>query len=145
MQKKNFIGLIASLAVGVVIGTAGLYLYQAATQTNVIANKYPKPLYHEVKPLVVSLMQQGEIHIFEVDLTVVTHNVREEKQLQAYQPFLRSNLISFISHYPFKYLANSANEPKFRLAALKEIRTIMQQKTGQESISDLLITKYVLE
>ncbi len=87
MQKKNFIGLIASLAVGVVIGTAGLYLYQAATQTNVIANKHPKPLYQEVKPLVVSLMQQGEIHYFEVDLTVVTHNVREEKQLQAYQPF----------------------------------------------------------
>ncbi|WP_108650082.1 flagellar basal body-associated FliL family protein [Dongshaea marina] len=149
MSKKNLISLLLVFLLGAMCGAAANYFYQMRqsdkTQPQLNAQQHKPPKFHPLKEMVISLSDHGDIRYFVVDFTLVTHSAQQIKEVELYQPVVRSALLRLLSHYSFSYLANPANEKNFRQAVLAELRRVMIQNTGQQQINDLLITKYLLE
>jgi len=101
-------------------------------------------LYHELPPSLVSNLQTGAKYI-RCDIQLMTHDEGYLEEINLHAPALRHELLMLVSDQQGTELKTPKGKENFRKAALKAVRGVIKELTGEEMIDDLFFTSYFVQ
>jgi len=101
-------------------------------------------LYHELPPSLVSNLQTGAKYI-RCDIQLMTHSEDYLEEINLHAPALRHELLMLVSDQQGTELKTPKGKENFRKAALKAVRGVIKELTGEEMIDDLFFTSYFVQ
>jgi len=108
------------------------------------AREKSQPLYLELPPSLVANLQAGAKYI-RCDIQLMTHDKDYLEKIDLHAPALRHELFMLISDQQGTGLKTLEGKEKFRKAALKAVRSVVEDLTGEEMIDDLFFTSYFVQ
>ncbi|MDH5257790.1 MAG: flagellar basal body-associated FliL family protein [Gammaproteobacteria bacterium] len=104
-------------------------------------------IYYPLEPaFVVNFKDRGRTRFLQVTMDVMTTEQAILDELQKHMPLIRNNILILLSKQDGEVLQSGEGKEIIREAVLKELQTIMTEKTGQvKTIEALYITSFVTQ
>ncbi|MCL6269563.1 flagellar basal body-associated FliL family protein [Sansalvadorimonas sp. 2012CJ34-2] len=142
--------MIIILAVVVVAGVAaGLSIFlveenTASSDGGVLRSDVP--LYQKLGTMVVNLLDDDEeTHFMQVDVTLMTRNVKCAKALEYYVPVFRNAMLDLFARQGYKRMLVPAEREVLRKEALDVALKVATMKMKNPQIEDVLFTGFVVQ
>jgi len=118
----------------------------AQKQEQVVVSDKP-PIYFPLEPaFVANFKDRGRTRFLQISLDVMTTEQEIIDEMQKHMPLIRNNILILLSKQDGDVLQSGEGKEKVREAILKELQTIMTEKTGMvKTIEDVYITSYVTQ
>lgn len=143
--------LVVGIAVGVTItlmgGGSSSAEEESATQEEASASTGKgMPMYFRLKPEFIVNYQVGTRQRFlQVYMEVMTRDPAMMEELETHSPMLRNAIIQIMGEQNFEELRSNEGRIKLRDLLTAEVKRLMQQETGKETIEQVLFTNYVMQ
>lgn len=143
--------LVVGIAVGVTImlmgGESSPAAEESATQEDASATAGKgMPMYFRLKPEFIVNYQVGTRQRFlQVYMEVMTRDPAMMEELETHSPMLRNAIIQIMGEQDFEELRTNEGRIKLRDLLTAEVKRLMQQETGKETIEQVLFTNYVMQ
>jgi flagellar protein FliL len=156
-KKKLIIIIVAVLlVVGIAVGVTVMLMggddsapapaETAADESAPAIDSKAMPLYFKLKPEFIVNYQVGTRQRFlQVYMEVMTRDPAMMEELETHSPMLRNSIIQLMSEQDFEELRTNEGRMKLRDLLTAEVKRLMQQETGKETIEQVLFTNYVMQ
>lgn len=105
-----------------------------------------KPLYLEITPnFVVNLEDPDLMRYLQLELQVMTHDADALKQVEAYMPEIRNNLLLMFAQQNYASLLTRDGKEALQKSALNEINSVLQSHGDKTAIEAVLFTSFVMQ
>ncbi len=105
-----------------------------------------RPIYIPLKPpFVVNYGGKGRLRYLRAELSVRVGNISAANSIRHHMPFIRNNLVLLFSRQKEEDIDTQEGKEMLRLAALEEIRSIVEAEDGGEGIIDLYFNNFVIQ
>jgi len=118
----------------------------AHKQEKVVQESKPA-IYFSLEPaFVVNFKERGRTRFLQVTMDIMTTNQKIIDEMEKHMPLIRNNILILLSKQEGEVLQSGEGKEKIREIILKELQTIMTEKTGLvKTVEALYITSYVTQ
>ncbi len=112
-----------------------------------VATADKPPIYFPLEPaFVANFKDRGRTRFLQVTLDVMATDQKIIDELQTHMPLIRNNILILLSKQDGEVLQSGEGKEKVRQAILKELQTIMTDKTNMvKTVEDVYITSFVTQ
>ena len=156
-KKKLFIiiGVVALLLIVNVV--AMIFIVQAMKGDEAAAEKEmaaqqpavpvnAKPNYVSLSPpFVVNFEDQSLVRFLQVTVEVMTRDPAMVAEIEHHMPRIRNSLVLLFSSQNYQTLSTSEGKVQIRKQALKEVQSILQERTGKPVVEEVYFTSFVMQ
>ncbi|MGI9275591.1 MAG: flagellar basal body-associated FliL family protein [Endozoicomonas sp.] len=139
---------LAGVALGALL-TAGLMAAGAPDVAQAKSNEQEVVLvshYFKMSPLVVNVQTMGRRSAYlKVAPVLVTTRKSVYQQLREHEPLVRSTLLSLYSKSSVDELLATGGLDDLRQRTIDELRILMRPESGDDAISNVLFTEFVVQ
>lgn len=103
-------------------------------------------LYYDIKkPFIVNFPKSSAASLIQVSVSILAAGEDTIEALKKHQPMIRNNLLMIISGKGAKNLATREGKEVLRSDMLKEVGEIMQKMQGENKVSNIFFTSFVMQ
>ncbi|HHM04119.1 MAG TPA: flagellar basal body-associated FliL family protein [Gammaproteobacteria bacterium] len=106
----------------------------------------PAPIYFKLDPaFVVNFMDGDNLRFLQLNIELMTHDPEVPKQIEAYMPVIRNNIVLMLSSQEAATFATMAGKQKLRAEVLANIQKILEEQTGAPGVEEVYFTGFVMQ
>ncbi|OED41065.1 hypothetical protein ACH42_15015 [Endozoicomonas sp. (ex Bugula neritina AB1)] len=144
VKAMSAVGLLAVIGVGAYFWSDGGWQVGAASKKTAI--EFNKPLYYEMRPLVVNIASgNSKTRYLKIRPTLVTRHQSFFDQLADVEPVVRNHLLSLYTQKTAEELLQSSGFEALREESLDSLQEALKDEAGMMMLSDVLFTEYVIQ
>ena len=103
-------------------------------------------IYYELeKPLIVNFPKGSGARLIQVSISLLVKGQDTIDALKKHEPMMRNNLLMAISGQGSENLKTREGKEQLRAKMLDEIGKVMEKMTGQNKVSNLFFTTFVMQ
>ena len=103
-------------------------------------------VYVELNPsIVVNFGERGKMRYLKTNISIRAVGNMAASAIEKHKPYLRNNLILFLSAQEEESLISSKGRETIRMMALEEVRAVLRQHEGLPLADDLLFTNFIVQ
>ena len=121
-------------------------LFFTLTTANAQSSGSGNSNYFSIEPaIVVNVYHPKRIKFLQVDAQVKIIDPSIISSIELHKPAIRHSMLMLFSNQKFKELKTVKGKEKLRKDALNAIQTVLKDNTGNEGISDLYFTGFIIQ
>jgi flagellar FliL protein len=108
--------------------------------------KDDKPSFYKFNPaFIVNIPSNGRLRFLQIEVQLMTKTEEEAKNVEAYSPIIRNDLITLFSSQNYDDLLTSDGKENLRKSALTIAQKILKDNTGSPCVVQVLFTNFVTQ
>ncbi len=105
-----------------------------------------RAIYIPLKPpFVVNYGGIGHLQYLKADISVRVEDVDAANSVRHHMPYIRNNLVLLLSRQTSEDMETQEGRELLRLAALEEIRGILESEDGRSGVVDLYFNNFIVQ
>ena len=146
LNRRTLLILVAVVVVGLAVGLSMLLVQDNTASSDGGVLRSDVPLYQKTGTLVVNLLNEDdETHYMQVDVTLMTRNVKCAKALEFYVPVFRNVFLELFSRKSYQQMMIPDEREKLRKDAFDAALKVATKKMKNPQIEDVMFTSFVVQ
>ena len=97
------------------------------------------------QPFTVNFETSTGLRFLQVKMEVMTHSADAVAEIVKHMPVVRNKMIFLLGNQKYEDLISREGKEKLQAQVLKDMRTVLEERTGSPSIEEVYFTNFVIQ
>lgn len=96
-------------------------------------------------PFVVNFQDKNFVRFLQVGIDIMANSQEGIDNAKKHMPVIRNDIVLILGDVKFEDISTREGKEKLRQTILADVRKILKERTGNESVADLFFTSFVMQ